>query len=302
MNVIAEGVEIAGPPELPAPPPLRLRPGQAVRRARDARRAAPAAGPPAGNRPGLRRPDRPVREPRQDRQAARRLTACAAGDFDLPLANYLSHLAATISGGHFWPAGAALSSRSTMSTMRRALAARSDDDQRVGSAGYAARCAACGMSGRSTGTAMRRADVLRLEQHRDEFVVERLRRNVGGDRDRQLPRVRVGHDLHDAVRLRTRRTGGRRGWRAACRSPPCRDRCPAIRNLARTRGSTMNCLPVRFATLSMRSVISMPESAFGDATHGEQSLAPRPMPARAAPAPAPAPTNDTFSFLSSPLL
>ena len=34
MNVIAEGVGIARPPEFPAPPPLRLRPGQAVRRAR----------------------------------------------------------------------------------------------------------------------------------------------------------------------------------------------------------------------------------------------------------------------------
>ena len=73
MNVIAEGVESLRPPEFPAPPPLRLRPGQAVRRAGDARRAAPAAGAPAGNRPGVCRPDRAVGQPRQDRQAARRL-------------------------------------------------------------------------------------------------------------------------------------------------------------------------------------------------------------------------------------
>ena len=71
MNVIAEGVESLGPSEFPAPPSLRLRPGQAVRRAGDARRAAPAARPPAGDRSGIRRPDRAVREPRQDRQAAR---------------------------------------------------------------------------------------------------------------------------------------------------------------------------------------------------------------------------------------
>ena len=74
MNVIAEGVEIARSPAFPAPPSLRLRPGQAVRRAGDARRAAPAARAPAGDRPRVRRPDRAVREPRQDRQAARRLT------------------------------------------------------------------------------------------------------------------------------------------------------------------------------------------------------------------------------------
>ena len=55
MNVIAEGVEIAGSPEFPAPPSLRLRPGQAVRRAR-ARSKNCACCSRASRKPGPRSP------------------------------------------------------------------------------------------------------------------------------------------------------------------------------------------------------------------------------------------------------
>ena len=86
-----------------------------------------------------------------------------------------------------------------MSTMRRAFAARS----KITSVFVRVRRQVRGLRHERAQDRhhVRRAHVLRLEHHRDLFVVERLRRDFAGDRDRQLPRIRVAGTFDHAVRF-----------------------------------------------------------------------------------------------------
>ena len=118
-------------------------------------------------------------------------------------------------------------------------------------------CAACGISGRNTGTScaaftLCTAMTCVMSSSEPDFTRER-QVDV-----RHLPRVRVRHDLDDAAGLDGDELVHRQQRRGTLRRrrPGVIGVCDSMVTCARTRGSGMMVLPVAAATASMTWPIS----------------------------------------------